>query len=119
MFPYNYFRALLFVYFLVQSPVYASFFINPEIGVKQFYTSVEPKDKHDAVLYFGLGYFTRSNLSAELAFISGSVKRENKIRNCTANCVELPFNISYSNSLDILLGKAFSYEQYISFAAGC
>lgn len=92
--------------------LYGLAFINPEIGVKHYYSAVEKKDRQDAALYLGLGYVSEQEYTLSLGFTSGSIKREQGVIKCNIYCGDYPVSINFSNSLDLFLGKIFSFDKF-------
>lgn len=105
------------LYFLILdcilvSPL-AAVSVNGELGVKQFYNSVEQNDTLDGVFHGEIGYLTKNFYSADLGFTTGSIKREKNAYNYGSD-PELDFtsNLNFSSSVDILFGKMFVWRKY-------
>lgn len=95
----------------------ALIFLNPEVGIKSYYSNVTAKDKQDAALYLGIGYINPSGFTIGTGFLTGSTKREKGLFENFDNTYST--NIHYSNALDAMVGKIFRDQGfYLNVQAG-
>jgi len=97
------------------SSLYCAVLFNSEVGIKNYFFSVDAKDKLDPVMSLGIGYMGIGNFTTSFGVITGSTRKANNLF-ADVDEVDLPYSttLHYSNSLDLLLGKMFLAKSYFA-----